>query len=146
MSSLALGPTQPPIQQVIGFFSHGESDWGVMLIAHLHLVPRLSVSEATAVPHMASCHLTAKFGCRSIWAQAAGFWNACLKGLLKCKNPIRSFFPFFFFFFGGGVLYIKLSSAYTQIQYVIKHHPAWQWEGLLNTTTPMGRTFTFTNA
>ena len=43
----ALGPTQPPIQRILGFF------WGVKWpgceINHSHLVPRLGVSGAVTV-------------------------------------------------------------------------------------------------
>jgi hypothetical protein len=39
-SRMSIVPTQPPIQWVAGAFSLGQSDGGVKLTTHLHLVPR----------------------------------------------------------------------------------------------------------
>jgi hypothetical protein len=64
-SRLALGPTQPPIQWVLGVLSPGvKCGWGVTLTTHAHLVPRLSMSRSyTSSPPCASvaCSGTAFF-------------------------------------------------------------------------------------
>jgi hypothetical protein len=43
-STRSLGPTQPPIQRVPGFFSGGISGWDVKLTTHICVVPRLRMS------------------------------------------------------------------------------------------------------
>jgi hypothetical protein len=54
----ALGPTQPPIQWVLGFFhfqsvKHG---WGVMLTTHPHIVLRLRTSISYAISPLKHLH------------------------------------------------------------------------------------------
>jgi hypothetical protein len=44
---LHVGPTQPPIQWIPGFFSRGLSGRSVKLTTHLNLVPRLRIHGAT---------------------------------------------------------------------------------------------------
>jgi hypothetical protein len=46
-STPALGPTQPPIQWVLGVVSAGvKHSWGMMLTTHPHLVPRSRMSRS----------------------------------------------------------------------------------------------------
>lgn len=53
---LALGPTQPPIQQV-QLFPWGQSSQGMKLTTHLFLVQRLRMCGAVfPLPRMSPCH------------------------------------------------------------------------------------------
>jgi hypothetical protein len=47
-SRLTLGPTQPPIRLVLGFFVGGKLAGGMILTTHLHLVPKLR--RSTTMP------------------------------------------------------------------------------------------------
>jgi len=49
MSRMALDPTQPTIQWILGYFPQGYSRWAVQLTTHLHPVLRLRMSGAK--PH-----------------------------------------------------------------------------------------------
>jgi hypothetical protein len=56
-SRLALGPTQPPIQWVLGVLSPGvKRSRGVTLATHPHLVPRLSMSRSCTSSHPMCLH------------------------------------------------------------------------------------------
>jgi len=47
VSRLALGPTQPPVQRILGVLSLGlKHGLGVMLTAHPHLVPKSRMSKS----------------------------------------------------------------------------------------------------
>jgi hypothetical protein len=51
VSRMVLGPTQPPVQWVLGSLSLGVKWPGVKLTTHLHLVPRLkNVWSYTSTP------------------------------------------------------------------------------------------------
>ena len=62
-----MGPTQPPIQCVPAFF-YGVKGLG-REVNHLHLVPRLSVSEA--IPAVLCFHAFTLFNCLSFFAWVA---------------------------------------------------------------------------
>jgi hypothetical protein len=53
----ALGPTQPPVQWVLGVFFLGlKRGWGVMLTTHPHLVLRLRMSRSYTSSHPMCFH------------------------------------------------------------------------------------------